>query len=251
MIFISVLWLIGGCTARQSKLVEEDVGKIMERARQIKSQHGKREYEILQELHALLQPGLRREQVHAILGPPNAPGLKGRRFRLVSDVEAYHFHNYNAYLAYDNDVLVENIEDLIRVAGSKYDSNAPYRLQALNRLKELGRCEEYAKFLEWSGDYMDMPIWTVRVLGRIDDPKTTPLLVDGLEKNNFLVQGSESATIHRRLKKILIKTLEEKTGLNLWDKTRFDREEYIADVVGRCRKWLEAKQATAGDTLKR
>lgn len=242
IIFISLLCLIIGCTVRQPKSVEEDFVAVLERAQQIKSQRDKRNYETLQELHALIQPGMTRKQVHAILGPPNAPGLKGRRFRLISDVEAYHFHDYNAYLAYDNDVLIDNIEDLIRIAGSKYDPNAPYRLRALNKLKELGRYEEYAQFLEWDDNYMDMPIWTAKVLGQIDDTKMVTLLVDGLEKNNFIAEGSESASVHMHLKQTLIKILERKTGLNLWDEALFDRKEYIAGVVDRCRKWLEAKR---------
>jgi hypothetical protein len=209
---------------------------IIDQAKKIKEQKNKEEYQILQELHALVKPGMKRELVYEILGHPNSE-KSYEHFKLVKDVDCYHFHDYNACLAYENNVLVDNIEDLLRLAADKYNPDAPYTIRALNRLKELGKYQVYAQFFEGNGN--DMQIFTAEVLGRIDEPVTIPYLINGLRQNNRIVSGSENATIHQGLKEILIKTLDMKTGKVLWNPERFNNPEYISACINKYREWLK------------
>ena len=184
------------------------------------------------QLYSHLRPGLTRKQIHTLLGPPNQLNLK-RTWRFVNDVEGYRFEGapggaFIAYIAYQSDVVIDNIEDSVRIGGSKYSPEAPWRIHARKRLEDLG---EYSKYLQLlKNSQKDESIWAARCLARFNDRRAIAVLAEALETNNFPVWGSENATIHEICLRTLIETLEVKTG------QRFQGDRI--DFVKACREWL-------------
>jgi hypothetical protein len=62
---------------------------------------------------------------------------------------------------------------------------------------------------------VDAKIYAARELSKLRDPNSVPVLLAAAKRNNFGVDGSESATLHSIYRLELKKALESTTGLNL------------------------------------
>jgi hypothetical protein len=106
-------------------------------------------------------------------------------------------------------VLIDNLKDLFRQAGSRYGETA--RPRALLRLAEIRPIEAGGQLLHGG----DLGIQTANALGRLGDPRAVPVLAGAARRAAHHVSGSEEATIHSIFQRAIARALARLTGLEL------------------------------------
>jgi beta-lactamase regulating signal transducer with metallopeptidase domain len=88
--------------------------------------------------------------------------------------------------------------------------------RATKSLADAGKAWALAALLDHEN--ADVRILAARALGRLSNPRTTPVLLAAAKSNDYPVEGSESATIHYLYRCALKSALEKITGLKLTPK---------------------------------
>ena len=218
---------------------DSSFNELLKQAQSIKAQKVKKDYQILQELHTLVSPGMTREQVQAILGLPNVPEKPKGMVRVSNgefdNVETYNFTDYIVHLWYKDNILIDNLEDLVILATDK-NSDTPYSQRAFKRLRALKPWtiitnNKLSAILTSNNDNC---VRTIQILTRLDDPK---III-------FLAYALPSDKDNQAVSSLIINLLEKKTGLTLWDEKQFDKNAfYIIGVRDKCLKWFEQNKS--------
>lgn len=94
----------------------------------------------------------------------------------------------------------------------------------------------------------DMIIIASESVTNTKDEKALPNLISVLAKNNYPQPGSESATIHQRMKKELIDAIKSITNLDInIDKLNVNDPEQIENILSQARKWAKEHNITLLD----
>lgn len=202
--------------------------------------------ELVRHLSGTVVPGMTKEQVLEILGPPRESGTI-KKYIEYPDTLAYYARQYNFPVSFKDGIHVDNIEHLLESAGT-HNSWAGYENGAIARLAELDRIDEFCSYLQIPGKKIlahDLGIFTVRTLGKLGDARAVPYLAKSLEINRNNVDGSESATLHSIARTELIWAIQLLTGLKFV--TREDKwphriteprwGEKIPEIIAAARKW--------------
>jgi hypothetical protein len=230
-----------------SKLTDAQLKTILAEADKIKASDEQDNIK-MPKLYALLRPGIPKDVVMKILVARNPNANLSRNFNYLpigAEVVSYHAGGYNIWLAFWNDIMIDNIEDLMRMAGTQYEDEKTKDI-AIKRLKEIPTSYFFPELMDGQGT--DLQNWAARALYRAKDINAFHLLLTALERNNFIAVGSENHTIHLGLKEVLLKNLDKmveenadasavKIGKHESADANLDSQKFIANAIADYRKW--------------
>lgn len=99
----------------------------------------------------------------------------------------------------------------------------------------------------------DVPGWDLIIIASesvtsSEDKMALPNIINVLTNNNYLQEGSESATIHQRMKRELIESIKSITKLDIdVDKLNINDPEQIENILSHARDWAHKHNLTLLD----